>query len=204
MYFPDNYVPGSSERMLLYRELDNIERDEELEAYRQRLIDRFGPVPRQGEELMLVVPLRRVGRRLGCEKIILRQGRMQMQFVSNTQSALPKRSLRTRHQLHRLPPSPLQPKRKKREAIDGRLASGFGKRGRGDLEGHRRREAIEGSHLPILWPHSPAVPPSSSSPGKGSSTPRAQAYFFSQRQIVAREAWVRHCIRFLDMPNLNR
>ena len=86
MYFPDNYVPGSSERMLLYRELDNIERDEELEAYRQRLIDRFGPVPRQGEELMLVVPLRRVGRRLGCEKIILRQGRMQMQFVSNTQS----------------------------------------------------------------------------------------------------------------------
>lgn len=87
MYFPDNYVPGSSERMLLYRELDNIERDEELEAYRQLLIDRFGPVPRQGEELMLVVPLRRVGRRLGCEKIILRQGRMQMQFVSNTQSA---------------------------------------------------------------------------------------------------------------------
>lgn len=87
MYFPDNYVPGSSERMLLYRELDNIERDEELEAYRQRLIDRFGPVPRQGEELMLVVPLRRIGRRLGCEKIILRQGRMQMQFVSNTQSA---------------------------------------------------------------------------------------------------------------------
>lgn len=87
MYFPDNYVPGSSERMLLYRELDNIERDEELEAYRQRLIDRFGPVPRQGEELMLVVPMRRVGRRLGCEKIILRQGRMQMQFVSNTQSA---------------------------------------------------------------------------------------------------------------------
>lgn len=87
MYFPDNYVPGSSERMLLYRELDNIERDEELEAYRQRLIDRFGPVPRQGEELMLVVPLRRVGRRLGCEKIILRQDRMQMQFVSNTQSA---------------------------------------------------------------------------------------------------------------------
>lgn len=87
MYFPDNYVPDSSERMLLYRELDNIERDEELEAYRQRLIDRFGPVPRQGEELMLVVPLRRVGRRLGCEKIILRQGRMQMQFVSNTQSA---------------------------------------------------------------------------------------------------------------------
>ena len=58
MYFPDNYVPGSSERMLLYRELDNIESDDELDAYRNRLIDRFGPVPPQGEELMLVVALR--------------------------------------------------------------------------------------------------------------------------------------------------
>ncbi|WP_456000744.1 transcription-repair coupling factor, partial [Prevotella sp.] len=86
MYFPDNYVPGSSERMLLYRELDNIEKDEDLEAYRQRLIDRFGPVPRQGEELMQVVALRRIGKRLGCEKIILKQERMQMQFVSNTDS----------------------------------------------------------------------------------------------------------------------
>lgn len=86
MYFPDNYVPGSSERMLLYRELDNIETDGDLEAYRQRLQDRFGPVPRQGEELMQVVALRRVGKRLGCEKIILKQGRMQMQFVSNPNS----------------------------------------------------------------------------------------------------------------------
>ena len=49
MYFPDNYVPGSSERMLLYRELDNIETDDDLHAYRQRLVDRFGPVPHEGE-----------------------------------------------------------------------------------------------------------------------------------------------------------
>lgn len=87
MYFPDTYVPGSSERMLLYRELDNIERDEELDAYRKRLEDRFGPVPRQGEELMQVVALRRIGRRLGCEKIMLKQGTLQLQFVSNPDSA---------------------------------------------------------------------------------------------------------------------
>lgn len=87
MYFPDTYVPGSSERMLLYRELDNIDTDEALDAYRQRLIDRFGQVPREGEELLQVVPLRRLGKRLGCEKIILKQGRMQMQFVSNPNSA---------------------------------------------------------------------------------------------------------------------
>ena len=87
MYFPDNYVPGDSERMILYRELDNITDDDELDAYRRRLADRFGPVPREGEELLQVVPLRRLGRRLGCEKLILRQGRMQMQFVSNPDSA---------------------------------------------------------------------------------------------------------------------
>ncbi|MEE1384993.1 MAG: transcription-repair coupling factor [Prevotella sp.] len=87
MYFPEPYVPGSSERMLLYRELDNIADDAQLEAYRQRLIDRFGPVPPQGEELLQVVALRRYGKRLGCEKIILKQGRMQMQFVSNAESA---------------------------------------------------------------------------------------------------------------------
>ena len=87
MYFPDNYVPGDSERMILYRELDNITDDDDLDAYRRRLADRFGPVPREGEELLQVVPLRRLGRRLGCEKLILRQGRMQMQFVSNPDSA---------------------------------------------------------------------------------------------------------------------
>ena len=87
MYFPDTYVPGSSERMLLYRELDNIENDDDLTAYRKRLEDRFGPVPHEGEELMQVVALRRVGKRVGCEKIILRQGRMHMQFVSNPKSA---------------------------------------------------------------------------------------------------------------------
>ena len=86
MYFPDTYVPGSSERMLLYRELDNISDDRDLETYRQRLTDRFGPVPREGEELLQVVPLRRLGKHLGCEKLILKKGRMQMQFVSNTAS----------------------------------------------------------------------------------------------------------------------
>lgn len=87
MYFPDTYVPGSSERMILYRELDNIETDQDLEAYRKRMEDRFGPVPTEGEELMMVVILRRLGRRLGCEKLVLKQHIMKMQFVSNNDSA---------------------------------------------------------------------------------------------------------------------
>lgn len=86
MFFSDTYVPTSSERMLLYRELDNISNDDSLKAYRQRIVDRFGPVPREGEELMQVVLVRRFGRKLGCEKIMLRQGIMSMQFVSNQSS----------------------------------------------------------------------------------------------------------------------
>ena len=86
MYFPDQYVPSDSERMLLYRELDNTRNDEELEAYRQRLIDRFGPLPPQAEELLQVVALRRYGKQLGCEKIMLKQGRLFLYFVSNVHS----------------------------------------------------------------------------------------------------------------------
>ena len=86
MYFPDQYVPSDSERMLLYRELDNTRNDEEVEAYRKRLIDRFGPLPPQAEELLHVVALRRYGKALGCEKIMLKQGRMFLYFVSNARS----------------------------------------------------------------------------------------------------------------------
>ena len=86
LYFPDQYVPSDSERMLLYRELDGLQTDEQVAAYRTRLIDRFGPVPHCGEELMRVVPLRRLGQSLGCEKIVLKQQRMTLFFVTQADS----------------------------------------------------------------------------------------------------------------------
>ena len=86
MYFPDQYVPSDSERMLLYRELDSLQTDEQLEAFGKRLVDRFGPIPHVGEELMRVVTLRRLGKLLGCEKVVLKQGRMTLFFVSNVDS----------------------------------------------------------------------------------------------------------------------
>ena len=87
MFFPDQYVPSSSERMLLYRELDNINNDADLEKYKANLKDRFGEIPHEGLELLQVVPLRRIGKRLGFEKIMLKNGMLQMQFVSNPMSA---------------------------------------------------------------------------------------------------------------------
>lgn len=86
MYFPDQWVPTDSERMLLYRELDNLKNDEELARYRQRLIDRFGEIPKVANELMNVVPLRRKAKQLGCERLMLKMGRMTMFFVSNPNS----------------------------------------------------------------------------------------------------------------------
>ena len=90
MYFPDQYVPSDSERMLLYRELDNLanrhDLDASLEAYRTRLRDRFGEIPDVAEELIRVVPLRVYGKQLGIEKIMLKQGQMFLYFVSNPDS----------------------------------------------------------------------------------------------------------------------
>ena len=86
LLFPDEYIPTSSERMLVYRELDSLESDEELRKFRTRLTDRFGPVPPTGEELLRVVPLRRLGKQLGVEKILLKGGQMALYFVSNLES----------------------------------------------------------------------------------------------------------------------
>lgn len=87
MSFPETYVPGSGERMLLYRELDSLERDEDVEDFRKRMADRFGEIPEEGEELIRVVTLRRLGKCLGAEKIFLKAGRMTLYFVQNENSA---------------------------------------------------------------------------------------------------------------------
>ena len=86
LLLPADYVTGSSERMLLYRELDNLVLDKDVEAFRSRLIDRFGPVPPETEELLRIVPLRRVAARLGVEKIFLKGGRMTLYLVHNLES----------------------------------------------------------------------------------------------------------------------
>ena len=45
LLFPNEYIPSSSERMLLYRELDKLELDRDVEAFKERLVDRFGKIP---------------------------------------------------------------------------------------------------------------------------------------------------------------
>ena len=86
LLLPATYVTGSSERMLLYRELDGLTLDKDVDAFRARLEDRFGPVPPETEELLRIVPLRRLAARLGAEKVFLKGGRMTLFFVSNPDS----------------------------------------------------------------------------------------------------------------------
>jgi len=86
LLFPDSYVPGSSERMSLYREMDNLESEADILAFETRLKDRFGPIPKVSEELIEVVRLRRYAKNLGMEKVILKNSQMICYFVSNQQS----------------------------------------------------------------------------------------------------------------------
>ena len=86
LLLPATYVTGSSERMLLYRELDGLTLDKDVDAFRFRLEDRFGPVPPETQELLRIVPLRRLAARLGVEKVFLKGGRMTLFFVSNADS----------------------------------------------------------------------------------------------------------------------
>lgn len=83
---PDDYVTSVSERLLLYKELNDLTTEEELSAYRSRLEDRFGPVPQATDELIRTITLRRIAKEFGIEKIVLKQDRMVLHLVSNQQS----------------------------------------------------------------------------------------------------------------------
>ncbi|MDX9907927.1 MAG: transcription-repair coupling factor [Mariniphaga sp.] len=86
LLFQQEYIPGTTERMLLYRELDNIENQKQLDQFRKGLEDRFGKLPLQSRELLDVVKLRWKALELGIEKIILKENKMICYFVSDQQS----------------------------------------------------------------------------------------------------------------------
>ncbi len=87
LLLPPTYVPHDSERIALYRELDAIERESDLLTFRSNLIDRFGKLPRQAAELLRIPSLRALGRRLGFEKIVLKQDSMYIYLVDETNRA---------------------------------------------------------------------------------------------------------------------
>lgn len=96
LLLPDSYVSSVTERMNLYRELDQVKDDRQLEDFRQMLSDRFGQLPDQAEELLLVVPLRWLAMKAGVEKIILKNNTLITYFVSNPESLFYRSDMFTR------------------------------------------------------------------------------------------------------------
>ena len=80
---PDGYVSNISERLLLYKELNELSDESQLDQYRERLIDRFGPIPIATQELIKTITLRRMAKEFGIEKLVLKQGKMVCYFVAN-------------------------------------------------------------------------------------------------------------------------
>jgi transcription-repair coupling factor (superfamily II helicase) len=86
LLFPDDYVSNVSERIHLYRQLDNIGTEGELKEFENQLEDRFGPLPEPTKELMVVVRLRWNAVKLGFERIALKNQRLIGYFISNQDS----------------------------------------------------------------------------------------------------------------------
>ena len=84
--FPATYIPNDSERILLYRELDAMENEDDIQQFRLKLQDRFGKIPQKGEELIRIVRLRRIAKKLGIEKILLKNGQMTLYLITNPNS----------------------------------------------------------------------------------------------------------------------
>jgi transcription-repair coupling factor (superfamily II helicase) len=83
---PDHYVESISERLSLYSRLDNCETEEELHEFHNELIDRFGPVPPEAEDLFITVRCRKLAVDLGFEKLFLKNETMKCFFVGNPDS----------------------------------------------------------------------------------------------------------------------
>lgn len=80
---PDDYVNVPMEKLRLYKELDNTNSEKALDALRSRLKDRFGPVPPEADALFDIIRIRMLSRRLGFEKVIVKNGIMICFFVMN-------------------------------------------------------------------------------------------------------------------------
>ena len=84
--FPSKYIPNDSERIAIYRELDGLEEEEGIQLFIKKLEDRFGKIPPQGEELINIVRLKRTAKKLGIEKVSLKQERMNISLVMDPES----------------------------------------------------------------------------------------------------------------------
>lgn len=92
---PDEYMPHVSEKIRLYRELDNMKNEQQLQQFFAALADRFGPIPEPLRQLGFVVRIRQLAAKLGFERIVLKNGIMLAYFISDQQSGYYKTTIFT-------------------------------------------------------------------------------------------------------------
>jgi transcription-repair coupling factor (superfamily II helicase) len=83
---PDSYVESITERLSLYTRLDNCETEEQLQSFHREMIDRFGPVPPQVEDLFITVRCRKLAVELGFEKMVVKDGSLRCYFINKPDS----------------------------------------------------------------------------------------------------------------------
>jgi transcription-repair coupling factor (superfamily II helicase) len=86
LLFPDEYINNVTERLSLYNELSNCKTEEELNSFEQKLIDRFGKLPKPAIDLLNSVRIKWKAKYIGIEKLILKQGKMIGYFIADQQS----------------------------------------------------------------------------------------------------------------------
>ena len=83
---PDSYIDITAEKIRIYKLLDGLSSDKEIDKAKTRLEDRFGHMPEETDNLFDVVKIRNLGGKLGFEKVIIKNGMMIMFFISNPMS----------------------------------------------------------------------------------------------------------------------
>ena len=82
-FIPDDYIDITAEKIRIYKMLDAMTDEREIDRLGAQVADRFGPLPQEVENLLYVVKIRNLGQLLGFEKIIIKNGMQIMFFVSN-------------------------------------------------------------------------------------------------------------------------
>jgi transcription-repair coupling factor (superfamily II helicase) len=87
LLFPDDYINNVTERLNLYTQLNEIKDEAGLHKFETQLVDRFGELPKQAEDLLSSVRIKWIANSIGLEKVVLKQGKIIGYFISDQQSA---------------------------------------------------------------------------------------------------------------------
>ncbi|MGB8704745.1 MAG: transcription-repair coupling factor, partial [Gillisia sp.] len=96
LLFPDDYINNITERLNLYTELNKVKTEEELQKYEAALVDRFGELPTQAEDLLNSVRIKWIASKIGLERVVMKNGKLVGYFIADQQSRFYQTNIFTR------------------------------------------------------------------------------------------------------------